>query len=289
MAGWAGGFREGFVEAGGRRTRLRDGGGGPPVVLLHGWPMTGHAWRFVAPALAAAGRRVLVPDLPGQGGSDPASQGYDTVAVAGDVLAALDALGLGRFALAGHDVGGMVALSLALLHPERVTALCCVETDAPGIGQWEAARRDPHLWHFHFHATPGLPETLVAGRERDYVRFFHQRDARVPGSWDEGDLDHYAAALTAPGRLAAGFAYYRAFPHSAERNRDLAARGPLPMPVLAVGGEHSLGAKVAGDLATIATRVERLVLPCGHFVPEEAPGELATALTRFLDHHAPGA
>lgn len=285
---WDRRFREERVASGGRHTRALVGGDGPPVVLLHGWPMTSLEWRFVAPALAAGGRRAVAVDLPGLGGSGPASDGYDTVAVASDILTAADALGIGRFALVGHDVGGMVAVSLALAAPERVTALCCVETDVPGIGAWEEARRNPHLWHFGFHGEPGLAETLVRGRERAYLDFFHCRDRRTPGAWDDATLDAYAAAYAAPGRLEAGFAYYRAFGRTAERNRDLAARGPLPMPVLCVGGEASLGAKVAGDLATVSTRVERLVIAgCGHFVPEEAPEVFAPALLHFLDRHDP--
>lgn len=275
----ADGFAETWAEVGGRRTRAVVGGAGPAVLLLHGWPMTSHAWRRVAPPLAAGGRRVVAPDLPGLGGSDGPSDGYDVPAVAADVLAAVRALGHERFAVVGHDIGGMVAFALAASAPEAVTALCCAETDAPGIGAWEQAWTNPKLWHFHFHGTPDLPEALVAGRERTYLKFFYDRDGRTPGAWTDADLDVYAAAYAAPGRLSAGFDYYRAFPRSAERDRDLAGKGRLRMPVLAMGGEHSLAGKVADDLTTVAEDVRRLVLPgCGHFVPEERPAELAEAV-----------
>lgn len=281
---------ERFVSAGGRRTRLLAAGAGPPLVLLHGWPMTARAFRHVMAPLAAAGWGVLAPDLPGLGGSDEASAGYDTVAVAGDVLAALRALGHERAAVVGHDVGAMVAVSLALAHPEAVAALCVGEFDAPGLGTWDEAWRNPRLWHFHFHGTPGLPETVLAGREREYLRFFYERDGRTPGAWSEDDLDGYARAYAAPDRLRAGFDYYRAFPRSAERNRALfAARGKLRHPLLAMGGEHSLGAGVERSMRGVAERVEGLVFAgSGHFLPEERPAEFARAAADFLSRHGAG-
>src|SRR3954447_24928605 len=153
------GFFDGFVEqrvegADGVLLRVRSGGEGPPVVLLHGHPRTHTTWHRVAPLLAEAGHTVVCPDLRGYGESSkppttPDHAPYSKRAMAGDCVRLMRALGHERFALAGHDRGSYVALRLALDTPHAVARLACL--DSVPIGE-ALARCGPAFaqawWHW---------------------------------------------------------------------------------------------------------------------------------------------
>ncbi|MFD4630874.1 alpha/beta fold hydrolase [Streptomyces sp. NPDC058284] len=129
-------------EGDGVRLRVRHGGSGPPVLLLHGHPRTHATWHRVAPLLAAAGHTVVCPDLRGYGESDkpPTDElhrPYSKRAMADDCLALMRRLGHERFAVVGHDRGAYVATRLALDHPEAVSALSVLDA----VPIWEALRR----------------------------------------------------------------------------------------------------------------------------------------------------
>lgn len=281
-------FRERDVAADGGHLRCAVGGAGAPLVLLHGWPQTWREWRHVMPPLAER-RTVYAFDLPGLGRSSPPLGGYDTASVAGELRSAFDRLGIGRFDLVAHDVGGMVAFAFALAHPERVRRFAVVEAPLPGIGDWDAVMSSPKLWHFGFNRSPGLPEALTAGREGDYLGFIYRRDTAIEAAISEEDAAEYAASYAAPGRMEAGLAYYRALDRSAERNRAAVSRGArLTMPVLAAGGDAGNGPAQAERLRAVADRVEALVVEgCGHFVAEERPEVLGSALARFIEEEMP--
>src|SRR4051794_20735749 len=114
----------------GTAFHVAEAGSGPPLVLLHGWPQHWWAWRKVLPALAGT-HRVVCPDLRGLGWSDAPPGDYAKEAWAADVVALLDALGLERVDLAGHDWGGLVALLLALRAPGRGRTVAALSTVHP--------------------------------------------------------------------------------------------------------------------------------------------------------------
>ena len=91
-------------------------------------------------------------------------------------------------------------------------------------------------WHHQFHMTPDLPEALIAGRERLYLRWFYRTFGHRPDAISEADIDEYLRTYAQPGAMRAGFAYYRALPQDAADNAEIVARFKLPMPVLAIGG-----------------------------------------------------
>jgi len=125
-----------MVEANGIRLAVYEAGSGPAIVLLHGFPELAYTWRHQIPALAAAGYRVIVPDLRGYGLSDmpPAIQDYDIAHLTGDVAGLLDALGEERALVMGHDWGGLLAWQTALLHDRRVAGVISLNT--PHIPHW---------------------------------------------------------------------------------------------------------------------------------------------------------
>jgi pimeloyl-ACP methyl ester carboxylesterase len=273
-----------YAELGEVMLHYVTAGQGPPVVLLHGWPQTWWEWRHTMAALAPH-YTVIAPDLRGLGDSSRPLGGYDKRTVAGDVWRLVSqTLGHQRFRLVGHDWGGPTAFALAADHPDAVQQLAIVDVVIPGCGGdfSQGGRR----WHHQFHITPDLPEALVQGRERLYLRWFYQTFAYFPGAIGEADLDEYVRTYSQPGAMRAGFAYYRAIAEDAKANvAQLATGFRLPMPVVAVGGANSYphargrGREVEESLRRVARDVTGAVIPdCGHFGPEEQP----TAFNRLL-------
>jgi pimeloyl-ACP methyl ester carboxylesterase len=232
--------------------------------------------------------RLVVPDLRGLGDSSRPADGYDKKTVAEDLWQLLaGTLGLTRWHLVGHDWGGPVAFALAAAHEEAIRTLTIVDVTLPGIGPdiSQGGRR----WHHAFHMTPDLPEALVQGREREYLTWFYRAFSWRREAFGDADIDEYLRTYRDPDALRAGFAFYRNIPQDTADNRALLESGRrLQMPVLAIGGgrpeARGRGTEPEQSLREIATDVTGAVIPdCGHFVPEEAPVELARLLT---DHFA---
>ncbi|SFQ73453.1 alpha/beta fold hydrolase [Amycolatopsis rubida] len=264
-----------------------DGGqpAGPAVVLLAGFPQTWWAWRKTMPALAER-FRVLAIDLPGQGHSARPYDSYDTHTVASRVQAAVTALDVPQYWLAAHDIGAWVAFSLALQHEERLHGVALLDAGIPGVTLPESIPTDHRAWktwHFAFHLVPDLPETLLTGRERDYVDWFLKAKSRSP--FDDAEVSHYAAAIAAEGGLRASLAYYRDAAESARENRDALDRQHLTVPVLGISSSHGSIPDMAASLRPWADDVTGVVIPdAGHFIPDEQPDAVVAALTAFIEN-----
>jgi pimeloyl-ACP methyl ester carboxylesterase len=257
-------------------------GEGRPVVLLHGYPETWYSWHKVIPLLTGQGFQCIVPDLRGLGDSSRPTAGYDKKTVAGDIHALLTAhLGIEEFAVVGHDWGGTVGYALASHYGQGVTHLAVLDVTIPGDGQPDLGQGG-RRWHHTFLQTPDLPEALVAGREETFLRWFYENYGHHRLVLTEETIQEFLRSYTKPGALRAGFAYYR----SIQRDiADNAGRPKLTIPCLAVGGGTSMGRGhlVEASLKQMATDVTGIVLDeCGHWVPEEKPEELASALIDFL-------
>ncbi|OLR92626.1 alpha/beta fold hydrolase [Actinokineospora bangkokensis] len=282
------GFTHRWVDADGVRLHAVEGGrpDGPVVVLLAGFPQTWWAWRGVMTRLA--GRcRVIALDLPGQGHSERPEGSYDTHTVAARVDAAVRALDVSDYWLAGHDVGAWVAFSLALGFADRLHGVALLDAGIPGITLPDAVPTDPDrawkTWHFAFHLVPDLPEVLLAGREREYVGWFLEAKSHSPGTFDDAELDHYAAAVAAEGGLRASLAYYRHAAESARRNHEALDRRHVRVPVLGISSSHGSIPDMAASLRPWADDVTGVVVPdAGHFIPDEQPDAVAAALARFV-------
>jgi pimeloyl-ACP methyl ester carboxylesterase len=282
------GFAHRWVDADGVRLHAVEGGrrGGPAVVLLAGFPQTWWAWRKVMPVLA--GRcHVIAIDLPGQGHSERPEHGYDTHTVAARVHAAVRALGVPSYWLAAHDIGAWVAFSLALDFERDLRGVALLDAGIPGITLPDAIPTDPErawkTWHFAFHLVPELPETLLAGRERDYVGWFLKVKALSSGTFDEAEIEHYAAAVAADGGLRASLAYYREAAESARGNHEALARRHLTLPVLGISSSHGSVPDMAASLRPWADNTTGVMVPgAGHFIPDEQPEAVAAALADFV-------
>jgi len=273
------------VRANGLRINLWMGGKGPPVLLVHGYPQTGQIWRKIAPLLAEQ-YTVVCPDLRGVGESDKPRDGYDKKTMARDMHEVMLSLGHKTYVLVGHDRGGRVAHRQALDYPDAVSRLCVLDV-VPTHTVF--ARTDRHLaaayWHWFFFQAPDLPELMLSAAPEPFLRFLFRALTYRADAIDEAMFQEYLRSFTLPGAIRSGLEDYRA---AATRDfeddeRDLAKR--VRCPVLAIWGEFGKMHTIFDVIATWkekADRVEGHPLPCGHFIPEEAPEELLVDLRRFL-------
>lgn len=190
---------------------VAEAGAGEPLLLLHGFPQHWWGWRKVIPALASR-YRVICPDLRGAGWTDAPPDGYTSSRLVADVVALLDALGLGKANVIGYDWGGLVGYRLCLRHPERVDRLVVIAAPHP-YPQFHA-RILLHVWRIwpmFAVATPVIgPWLLRAGRQR-LPRWMMTSDTTDPSVWSPTDLDIFLARLRDPARARAGSALYRSF------------------------------------------------------------------------------
>ena len=278
-------FKHHRIAACGISMHAVEAGSGPLMVLVSGWPQTWYSWRKIMPELTRH-YQVVAVDLPGLGESDFPRDGYDTGSISLHFDAVLDAFGARDCIMVTHDVGAWVGYAYAARRPQQVERLVLIDAAIPGLASPEAYRLSPEtagkVWHFYFNYIPELPELLVVGREREFLAWlFRSKSADWNTAFDRESLDIYVKAYSAPDRWSGGMGYYRSIFDSIEQNRATASTR-LTMPVLAVGGESSLGEAMAKSAGQAAQNVQAAVIAdCGHYVPEERPAELLSILLPF--------
>lgn len=309
------------IVVNGVRLRVTEQGDGPLVLLCHGWPELAYSWRHQLPALAAAGYRVVAPDLRGFGGSDapPEVEAYSVLHLAGDMVGLVAALDAAEAVIVGHDLGATVAWTSALLRPDifRAVAALSVPFRARGAVPPLAAVRAAGLHNFYwlYFQQPGVAE---AEFERDVAatlrRILGAAGGSRPGDGGQalmlpeggGFLDLAPEPVALPDWLAeaelavlvdayrrtgfrGGLNYYRNF----DRNWELLApwQGALVrQPALFVAGTRDavitspMGRPALEALPRTVPGLRRTVLLEGasHWIQQERPGEVNAALTGFL-------
>jgi pimeloyl-ACP methyl ester carboxylesterase len=285
-AGFSDTFTSRYVQAGDVRLHAVTGGGGPPLLLIHGWPETWYAWRMVMPALARD-FEVIAVDQRGIGLSDKPADGYDTGTLAADMVALMDALGHPRFALYGTDVGMPIAYAVAADHPERLERLVVSEAPIPGVSPspplWLPPALNAMFWHLMFNQLPAeVNEAMVRGREE--IFFGAEFDSSAGTNKLAAETVRYYLDIlrSGPDALRGSFGFYRAVNATIAQNEQRKTRR-LTLPVLAMGGEQSAGAGAGNTMKLVADDVKTVVLPgAGHWVAEQAPEAMLAALTEFL-------
>jgi len=267
------------AQVNGTRLHYVTAGEGPPVMLLHGWPQTWYEWRHVIDLLADE-YQVVAPDLRGFGYSAKPAAGYDADTMAADLAALADHLGLRDVTVLGHDWGAVFGYVYAAKTPSQVRALGIVEMALPGVGIMEQAMapqpQGNFLWHMGFQSVPDLPELLIAGKEKPYLRWFFEHFAYDPGAITAADLEVYTDAITQVGALRAGLAVYQDFFTTADQVAAL-AKTPLEIPVRGYGGEACLGGATLASVQAVAPAAEGGVIErCGHWAGEERPDVVAS-------------
>ncbi len=272
------------------RLRVRTGGDGPPVVLLHGHPRTHTTWHRVAPLLAAAGHAVVCPDLRGYGRSTAPAPRPDHAqagkrAMARDVVALMHALGHDTFAVAGHDRGSYVAYRVALDHPDRVTRLAVL--DSVPLGE-HLARADATFaqewWHWFFFAQPDKPERAI---NADPLAWYGAGPAKEAAMGAANYAD-FLDAIRDPRVVTAMLEDYRAGlgVDRAADDADRAAGRVIECPTLVAWSTEDDLEQLYGDPLAVwrpwATDLHGGVVHSGHHMAEQAPDELAALLIAHL-------
>lgn len=266
------------VDVNGTTLHVVRAGQGPAVILLHGFPQDSTVYRRIAPRLAER-FSVVAPDLRGIGASAPASAGFDAPNVAEDIRQLAEQLELERPFVVGHDIGGIVAYSLARTHPEAVRGVMLIDAPVPGLDPWDALKCE--LWHMGFFMTPRLPEQLLAGRELDFVREFTRGAVEHPDAISDDDAERYAAAYTGAERLGAGLGYYRAFPAAEADNA--ARRDPTDLPLVLVASDRGFAPQLPALSESLAAHgwgnvSERVVEQAGHYVLDDQPDAVSALI-----------
>jgi len=270
------------VEANGLSFRVVEHGDGMPVLLLHGFPDSADLWRNQMRPLAEAGFRAVAPDLRGFGESDK-PEGVDQYALqllVADVLGIMDACGMQRAHLVGHDWGAFLAWILAAVAPDRVDRLAALSVGHPS--SWGRASRGVaqrrRSWHMLMFNAEGLAEKALTSDDWRLFREFVGEAA---------DVERYVADLARPGALTAGLNWYRA-------NVPLEVLVPADWSQLPPAGQDTLGVWSSGDVycgeeqmvgsadfVTGRWRYERID-GVDHWIPLSAADQLNQLLVGFL-------
>lgn len=281
-------FSLSMIDTGEAVLRVRHGGNGPPLLLLHGHPQTHMMWHKVAPRFAHD-FTVVAPDLRGYGDSSkppttPDHEPYSKRAMARDQIAIMHQLGFDQFFVAGHDRGGRCAYRLALDYPDRVLKLAVLDIIPTGEA-WRRANMTFGLgyWHWFFLAQPyPLPENLI-GANPDHYYFRAGRER-----FDPEALQDYLRCVHNPETIHAMCEDYRAAA-TIDYELDEADRGirRIQCPVLALWsrqGELEKWYDVLSIWWDWADDVRGRAIDCGHYLAEEAPDETYTELNTFFTH-----
>lgn len=261
----------------------------PPVVLLHGFPELWYSWHGVMAELVRAGYRVIVPDLRGynRSGKPPGADSYSGDAFARDVLGLLDALGIERALVAGHDVGAGIAWTLVFMHPERVRRAVILSSPHPHA--WERARPQDDAssisWFRTFFKLPFLPE--LVGRSGGWWLLTRnlQRTSR-PGIFEGETLAVFQSSWARDNAISTMLNVYRA----GFRREPLPADGRPPVPVLYVfGGRDAYMPRAASRITAELLGEEAVVeLPeASHWLLLEEPERVGQLLLDFFGREGP--
>jgi pimeloyl-ACP methyl ester carboxylesterase len=261
---------------------VRAGTAGSPVLLVHGFPETWRVFRKLIPLLSER-HRVLAVDLRGFGDSATATGEQGSATSAADLSELITQLNLGPVHLTGQDISGPATFRVAATRPELVRSYTAIETGLPGFG-WERLADITHggAWHIGVLAAPGIPQMLLAGRERALIAEYAIPSlCATPGAFTDEDIEELTRCYSRPGGFGGAAGFYRSMLREGGEIRELAAR-KLGMPVLAVGGRS--GNFTPATMRQVATDVSAVSLDgTGHYVAMEAPQRLADALLSFFE------
>jgi pimeloyl-ACP methyl ester carboxylesterase len=306
-----------YVDANGIRMAVYEAGKGPAVILCHGFPELAYSWRHQIPAIAEAGFHVLAPDQRGYGlTSRPEKiEDYDIHHLTGDLVGLMDAKGIEKAIVAGHDWGGMVAWGMAQLHPSRVAGVIGVNTPLRPRAPMDPIALMRAMWgedmYIVFFQKPGEADRILAADVRKTLRFFFRKwtmtlaefDARPAeeknlalvkalqsdeSAWmgenllKPDELAFYAQMFEATG-FTGGINWYRNFTRNWQTTEGV--REKVEVPALMVMAENDVVLRPSlcdGMEALVPDLEKHLIENCGHWTQAERPDELNRVMTSWL-------
>ena len=288
------GFKSELIEVNGVKIMTRKGGSGQPLLLLHGHPQTHAIWHRVAQQLAES-HTVVMTDLRGYGDSSKPQGSHDHLnyskrVMALDQIEVMRQFGFAQFDVLAHDRGARVAHRLALDHPKAVKRLVLLDI-APTLAMYEKTSNQfaRSYWHWFFLIQPApLPERLIEADPAAYVRDVLGRRSAGLAPFDPRALAEYVRCLELPGTPHGLCEDYRASASIdlVHDQLDIDKKNFLQQALLVLWGEHGVVNQCFEPLkewSKLAVNVKGHALPCGHYIPEEAPELLLNQVQSFLE------
>lgn len=286
-------FESLLIEVNGVKIMARKGGSGRPLLLLHGHPQTHAIWHRVAQQLAKS-FTVVMTDLRGYGDSSkpqgtPDHLNYSKRVMALDQIEVMRHFGFSEFDVLAHDRGARVAHRLALDHPKAVKRLVLLDI-APTLAMYEKTSNQfaRSYWHWFFLIQPApMPERLIEADPAAYAREVLGRRSAGLAPFDPRALAEYVRCLELPGTAHGLCEDYRASAtiDLVHDQLDIDKKNFLQQPLLVLWGEQGVVNQCFEPLkewSKLAVNVQGLALPCGHYIPEEAPELLLNQVQSFL-------
>jgi pimeloyl-ACP methyl ester carboxylesterase len=272
------------VELNGTKLHyISAGDHGSPVLLVHGFPETWWTFRELIPLLAPR-HRVFAVDLRGFGDSDNGPGEYDSKTSAEDLHLLIAHLNLGPVHLTGQDISGATVFRLATTRPEDVLSFTAIEMGLAGFGlEMLADVTHGGAWHIGVLAAPGIPEMLLAGREREFLgKYAFPSMNANPGKITDADIDEFVRTYSRRDGWRGAIGLYQSMLKEGLEVKALAETPGLKVPVLAVGGGG--GSFTFGTMSQAAAAEVRSVIleGVGHYVAMEAPDKLAKTILEFF-------
>jgi pimeloyl-ACP methyl ester carboxylesterase len=243
--------------------------GKPPLLLIHGFPEHSPTWTNIGPILAEK-FTIIAPDNRGMGESSLAADGNYTAAAGGqDHIALMNFLNISKAYVFGHDKGVGLASSLAFERPDRVAKLVLAEYVLPGYGYpTSVSSQDPYMnWQLAFFAVPDAAQYFIQGREKEMLAWYFWHACYSGNSVISNDLlETYTRSISKLGFLRAGLSYFGAAFEDEQYFTKKVNESKLQMPLLAIGGEASLGEAVSA-FKDVASDLTTFVIPkAGHWI-----------------------
>lgn len=256
---------------------------GSPILLVHGFPESWWAFHKVITLLAET-HRVFAVDLRGFGDSSNAEGDYSSATSAEDLHQLVAHLGVGPVHLTGQDISGGTVFRLAATHPEDVLSFTAIEMGLAGFGLENLADvTHGGSWHIGVLAAPGIPDLLLAGREREFLGWAFPAMTAVPGAITDEDIAEFVRVYARPNGWRGAAGLYTSMLAEGDELKALAAAKPLSVPALAVGGFGGPFTEMTvNQVAENPTRSVQLD-GVGHYVALEAPEALTNAILEFVD------
>ncbi len=287
-------FESFLIEVNGVKIMARKGGSGRPLLLLHGHPQTHAIWHRVAQQLSKS-FTVVMTDLRGYGDSSKPQGSHDHLnyskrVMALDQIEVMRHFGFAEFDVLAHDRGARVAHRLALDHPRAVKRLVMLDI-APTLAMYEKTSNQfaRSYWHWFFLIQPApMPERLIEADPAAYVRDVLGRRSAGLAPFDARALAEYVRCIELPGTAHGLCEDYRASAgiDLVHDQLDLDKKNFVQQPLLVLWGEQGVVHQCFEPLmewSKLAQNVQGKALPCGHYIPEEAPELLLQQVQLFLN------
>lgn len=286
-----------YVQVNGIRMHYVRAGHGPKlVVLLHGFPECWYSWRHQIPALAEQ-YTVVAPDMRGYNETEKPRGGYDIRSLVQDIVELIGVLGFEKVLLVGHDWGGMVAWSLAIVRPDLLECLVVLNLPHPTLfvqafwGNWQQMKRS---WYMAFFQLPWLPEAAIRSNNYAMLEQVMRGTASEKSHFSDEDMHFFQQALARPGALTAALNYYRALSRgSGGFYKGTGMRVLVPTVLIWGENDTALGKELTYGTERFVPDLRIQYVPnCGHFVHEEQPELVNGYLLDFFrvaweDHELP--